>query len=55
MLTNFQVLKCPKSSVQIIRGQKSRDKTVAISGFEIKEDEENCIFKVKEQLERAIE
>lgn len=54
MLINFQVLKCPKSDVQIIRGQKSRDKTVAISGFEIKGDEESCIFKVKEQLERAI-
>jgi hypothetical protein len=41
--------------VEIIRGLKSRDKTVAIAGFDIKGDQESAISKLKEKLQEAIE
>jgi uncharacterized protein YggU (UPF0235/DUF167 family) len=47
-------LKCPKSDVEVIRGLKSRDKTVAVSGFDIRGDEKNFMSKLQEKLEGAI-
>jgi uncharacterized protein YggU (UPF0235/DUF167 family) len=47
-------LKCPKSDVEVIRGLKSRDKTVAIAGVDVKGDEQSCISRIRDQLEKAI-
>jgi uncharacterized protein YggU (UPF0235/DUF167 family) len=41
--------------VEIIRGLKSRDKTVAISGIDVKGLEDECISRIRDQLEGAIE
>jgi hypothetical protein len=49
------VLKCPKSDVEIIRELKSRDKTVAIAGVDVQGDEQSCISRIRDQLEKAIE
>ncbi|PVH88024.1 YggU-like protein [Cadophora sp. DSE1049] len=48
------VLKCPKSDVEVIRGLKSRDKTVAVAGFDVKGDEKSCIAKIRDQLQSAV-
>jgi uncharacterized protein YggU (UPF0235/DUF167 family) len=48
-------LKCPNSDVEVIRGLKSRDKTVAITGVDLKGDEQSCISRIREQLEKAID
>jgi uncharacterized protein len=48
-------LKCPKSDVEIIRGLKSRDKTVAIANVDVKGDEQSSISRIRDQLEKAIE
>jgi uncharacterized protein YggU (UPF0235/DUF167 family) len=48
-------LKCPKSDVEVIRGLKSRDKTVAIAGVNVEGDEQSCISRIRDQLEKAIE
>jgi len=49
-----QVLKCPKSDVEVIRGVKSRDKTVAVAGIDTKGDEKSCISKIRQQLESSM-
>ncbi|TVY56941.1 UPF0235 protein [Lachnellula cervina] len=49
------VLKCPKSDVEVVRGMKSRDKTVAIGGIDMKGDEEKCISGIRERLENAVD
>ncbi|TVY89771.1 UPF0235 protein [Lachnellula willkommii] len=49
------VLKCPKSDVEIVRGMKSRNKTVAIGGIDTKGDEEKCISGIRERLENAVD
>ncbi|PSS09106.1 hypothetical protein M430DRAFT_128011, partial [Amorphotheca resinae ATCC 22711] len=49
------VLNCPKSDIEVIRGLKSRDKTIAISGIDIREDEQSCISKIRAQLQTAID
>ncbi|KAE9369499.1 YggU-like protein [Stipitochalara longipes BDJ] len=49
------VFKCPKSNIEIIRGLKSREKTVAIAGIDIQGNEEECILRLRKQLESAIE
>ncbi|KAH7382807.1 hypothetical protein BKA64DRAFT_169702 [Cadophora sp. MPI-SDFR-AT-0126] len=48
------VLNCPKSDVEVIRGLKSRDKTVAVAGFDVKGGEKSCIAKIRDQLECAV-
>jgi uncharacterized protein YggU (UPF0235/DUF167 family) len=48
------VLKCPKSDVEIIRGLKSRDKTVAITGIDVDGDEQRCITRIRKQMEGSI-
>ncbi|XMA13913.1 hypothetical protein WAI453_006704 [Rhynchosporium graminicola] len=52
--TFSHVLKCPKSDVEVIRGLKSRDKTVVVAGMDIKEDGENSNSRVGDQLQRAV-
>ena len=47
------ILKIPKSSVEVIKGQKSRDKTIAIFGIDTCGDEQNCIAKIREQLQES--
>ncbi|KAE8354310.1 hypothetical protein BDV28DRAFT_131272 [Aspergillus coremiiformis] len=50
-----QILKVPKSTVDIIRGLKSRDKTLCISGLDIGvEGEEKFIQQVRRKLEDAV-
>ncbi|TVY30859.1 UPF0235 protein [Lachnellula hyalina] len=49
------VLNCPKSDVEIVRGMKSRNKTVAIEGIDIKGDEEKCISGIREKFENAVD
>ncbi|KAH8593884.1 hypothetical protein B0O99DRAFT_626380, partial [Bisporella sp. PMI_857] len=48
------VLKIPKSDVEIIRGLKSRDKTVAITGVDASGDEERLVSTILQRLERSI-
>lgn len=48
------MLRCPKSDVEVIRGLKSRDKTVAIMGLD-KGDEKGCLETVRELLSNSIE
>ncbi|KAN0101804.1 hypothetical protein V8E51_012314 [Hyaloscypha variabilis] len=50
-----QVFKCPKSDIKIIRGLKSRVKTVAIAGIDIEENGEECISRIRRQLQSAAE
>ncbi|TVY71431.1 UPF0235 protein [Lachnellula suecica] len=47
------VLKHPKSDVEVIRGLKSRDKTIAIGGIDVKGDEQKCISSIRAQLQSA--
>jgi uncharacterized protein len=47
------ILKVPKSSVEVIKGQKSRDKTIAIFGIDARGDEQGCIAKISEQLSES--
>jgi len=49
-----QVLKCPQSDVEIVRGLKSREKTVAITGWS-REDEKGCLERVTALLNKSIE
>ncbi|TVY34255.1 UPF0235 protein [Lachnellula occidentalis] len=49
------VLKCPKSDVEVVRGMKSRDKTVAIGGIDMKGDAEKCISGIRQRLENAVD
>jgi len=49
------VLKVPKSDVEVIKGFKSREKTLAITGIDAKGDGQSCISKVREQLQNAAE
>ncbi|KAF7597374.1 hypothetical protein BBP40_006315 [Aspergillus hancockii] len=49
------VLKVPKSTVDVIRGLKSRDKTLCVSDLEIgTESEEKFLRQVRQKLEDAI-
>ncbi|KAG9237842.1 hypothetical protein BJ875DRAFT_452580 [Amylocarpus encephaloides] len=48
-------LKCPKSDVEVVRGLKSRDKTVAIAGIEMKGDGQISISDILTKLQSAIE
>jgi hypothetical protein len=47
------ILKIPKSSVEIIKGHRSREKTIAIFGIDANGDEESCIAKIIEQLQES--
>jgi uncharacterized protein (TIGR00251 family) len=47
------ILKVPKSSVEIIKGLKSREKTIAIFGIDAHGDEQGCIAKIREQLQES--
>lgn len=53
----LQAFNVPKSDVEIVRGGKSRDKTVSISGLQVDlgdgDGEEKALNRMKEALERA--
>ncbi len=53
-LRGLQVLKCPKSDVEVVRGLKSRDKTIAVS-VDAKGDEQQAVSDVREKIEDAVE
>ena len=48
------MLKCPRSDVEVVRGFKSRDKTVAVTGLN-PADEKGCLDRVRELLTASIE
>lgn len=48
-----EILKVPKSSVEIIKGLKSREKTIAIFEIDAFGDEQSCVAKVKELLQES--
>jgi uncharacterized protein len=47
------ILNVPRSSVEVIKGQKSRDKTIAIFGIDLRGNEQGCIAKIREQLQES--
>lgn len=49
------ILRVPKSEVEIVKGSKSRDKTLAITGIDAKGDEQGCIAKIRDQLQNAVQ
>jgi len=51
----FQVLKVPKSDVEVIRGHKSRDKTLAVTGIDPQGDEQSCIDNIRKKLQESAE
>jgi uncharacterized protein YggU (UPF0235/DUF167 family) len=51
----LQVLDLPKSDLQITHGLKSRSKTVAAVGGWVNAGEEECLKRVREYLDRAVE
>lgn len=40
--------------MEVIRGFKSRDKTIAIAGIDVKGNEEMCISQIRDKLEDAV-
>ncbi len=46
-------MKCPKSDVEVVRGLKSREKTVSVQGI-AKGEEEVWMARYRELLEAAI-
>jgi uncharacterized protein YggU (UPF0235/DUF167 family) len=48
-----KILKVPKSNVEIIKGLKLREKTIAIFGIDALGDQQSCIAKVKEQIQES--
>ncbi|KAL2129480.1 hypothetical protein VTI74DRAFT_7689 [Chaetomium olivicolor] len=50
-----EVLGLPKSDLQITQGLKSRTKTVAAVGSWVNSGEEECLKRVKEYLNRAMD
>lgn len=49
------MLGCSKSDIEVIRGLKSRDKTVAVAGFDVKGGTESRILKIRDLLESAVQ
>lgn len=47
------ILNVPKSSVEVIKEQISREKTIAIFGLDEQGDEQSCIAKIREQLQES--
>lgn len=50
-----QVLGLPKSDLQITHGLKSRNKTIAVVGSWVSDGEDECLRRVREYLNKAIE
>lgn len=50
-----QVLDLPKSALQITQGLKSRSKTVTAVGSWVNSGEEECLNRVREYLDKAVE
>ncbi|CAG8972855.1 hypothetical protein HYALB_00001274 [Hymenoscyphus albidus] len=49
-----KIFHCPKSDVEIVRGLKSREKTIAICGVDVEGDEERYISALYKKLEDTI-
>ncbi|KAM3070052.1 hypothetical protein ACMFMG_003916 [Clarireedia jacksonii] len=49
------ILDCPKSDIEVIKGMKSRDKTVAITGLDVKGSSDAVISTVQEKLAASIQ
>ncbi|CAG8954161.1 hypothetical protein HYFRA_00005780 [Hymenoscyphus fraxineus] len=49
-----KIFRCPKSDVEIVRGLKSREKTIAICGVDVEGNEERYISTVYKKLEDSI-
>ncbi|KAK4203603.1 hypothetical protein QBC40DRAFT_274609 [Triangularia verruculosa] len=50
-----EVLDLPKSNLEITQGHKSRNKTVAVIGSWVNSGEEECLERVKDYLDKAVE
>ncbi|KAL4890062.1 hypothetical protein BDV59DRAFT_204661 [Aspergillus ambiguus] len=49
-----QILRVPKSNVDVIRGLKSRDKVISIADVDIAGNEERYLQQLRQQLEEAV-
>ncbi|PQE14442.1 DUF167 domain protein [Rutstroemia sp. NJR-2017a BBW] len=50
------IFDCPKSHVEVIKGMKSRDKTVAVTGLEVKGSSDAVVvMKIQEKLKASIQ
>ncbi|QSZ31141.1 hypothetical protein DSL72_000704 [Monilinia vaccinii-corymbosi] len=46
-----RILKCPKTDLEVIRGKKSREKTIAVTGLgDLKNDSRRVLERVEERL-----
>jgi hypothetical protein len=43
-LTTFQIFKVPKSNVEVIRGGKSKDKTLSVADLELGDESEEAFL-----------
>ncbi|KAK4192158.1 hypothetical protein QBC35DRAFT_242192 [Podospora australis] len=50
-----EALDLPKSNLEITQGHKSRSKTVAVVGSWVNSGEEECIKRVRDYLDKAVE
>ncbi|KAH8819545.1 hypothetical protein F5884DRAFT_848861 [Xylogone sp. PMI_703] len=50
-----ETLQVPKSDVEIIRGVKSRDKTISVAGIAAEDKESSTIERIKKLLQNAID
>jgi uncharacterized protein len=50
-LTLHQVLMCPKSEVEVIRGLKSKNKTIAIGGIDVKGDDQQAVSGIRARIQ----
>lgn len=51
-----EALRCPKTDVEVVKGLKSKEKTVgiAVTGLGLDGDEKGLIERVRKKLERAM-
>ncbi|KAB8293024.1 hypothetical protein EYC80_007386 [Monilinia laxa] len=46
-----RILRCPKTDLEVVRGKKSRDKTIAVTGLrDLKNDPGGVLERVRERL-----
>jgi uncharacterized protein YggU (UPF0235/DUF167 family) len=51
-----KIFDCPKSDVEVIKGMKSRDKIVAVTGLEVKGSSDAVVvMKIQEKLKASIQ
>ncbi|KAI1002333.1 hypothetical protein K3495_g5868 [Podosphaera aphanis] len=49
-----EALDCPKSSVKLVRGQKSGEKSIAIEGIQVKGNQNEFMTQIKDKLKNAM-